>query len=410
MAATRPSIMSEGATTWAPASACDTAIRASSVEGRDRSAPPRRRSARNGRATCTRTGRRRSRREGAGRRRESRAPPAGPRRSPRSHGCPPGSLASGRPNRITPAMPSCSTSRASRAASSTERWKQPGSEPISRRTPRPGAMKRGTPGRRGSGGFPGPSSQPLAAPQPPRPLGGEGHRLDVAAVVVIAEEEGIGAPPRAEDPAVLADAADRARPLEADRALLEPLILVARVAGDAFHGEASIPPARGPFRPRRAAAFVVLCVMPVYPEKPGPGGVAQLVRARGSYPRSPGFKSLHRHHFGLQNVPLAAANGSRALGSQRGGGLACPTLVVALRGRRFRLAPACAPLPGRVPPGGRPPRSRAAAGFRPRCRLLPPPVPALGVPLRVGGRTSGPAPPATAAASRTRHGGAPRPS
>ncbi len=25
-------------------------------------------------------------------------------------------------------------------------------------------------------------------------------------------------------------------------------------------------------------------------------GVAQLVRARGSYPRSPGFKSLHRHH------------------------------------------------------------------------------------------------------------------
>ncbi len=26
-------------------------------------------------------------------------------------------------------------------------------------------------------------------------------------------------------------------------------------------------------------------------------GVAQLVRARGSYPRCPGFKSLHRHHF-----------------------------------------------------------------------------------------------------------------
>ncbi len=26
-------------------------------------------------------------------------------------------------------------------------------------------------------------------------------------------------------------------------------------------------------------------------------GVAQLVRARGSYPRRPGFKSLHRHHF-----------------------------------------------------------------------------------------------------------------
>ena len=28
---------------------------------------------------------------------------------------------------------------------------------------------------------------------------------------------------------------------------------------------------------------------------PGLAGVAQLVRARGSYPRSPGFKSLHRH-------------------------------------------------------------------------------------------------------------------
>ena len=28
-------------------------------------------------------------------------------------------------------------------------------------------------------------------------------------------------------------------------------------------------------------------------------GVAQLVRARGSYPRCPGFKSLHRHHFSV---------------------------------------------------------------------------------------------------------------
>ena len=27
------------------------------------------------------------------------------------------------------------------------------------------------------------------------------------------------------------------------------------------------------------------------------GGVAQLVRACGSYPQSPGFKSLHRHHY-----------------------------------------------------------------------------------------------------------------
>ena len=27
------------------------------------------------------------------------------------------------------------------------------------------------------------------------------------------------------------------------------------------------------------------------------GGVAQLARARGSYPRSPGFESLRRYHF-----------------------------------------------------------------------------------------------------------------
>jgi hypothetical protein len=31
-----------------------------------------------------------------------------------------------------------------------------------------------------------------------------------------------------------------------------------------------------------------------------PAGVAQLVRARGSYPRRPGFKSLHRHHLLLR--------------------------------------------------------------------------------------------------------------
>jgi hypothetical protein len=32
------------------------------------------------------------------------------------------------------------------------------------------------------------------------------------------------------------------------------------------------------------------------------GGVAQLVRACGSYPQGPGFKSLHRHHFTLSIV------------------------------------------------------------------------------------------------------------
>lgn len=44
---------------------------------------------------------------------------------------------------------------------------------------------------------------------------------------------------------------------------------------------------------------------PVHRVRPDPdtmapasyAGVAQLVRARGSYPRSPGFKSLHRHHL-----------------------------------------------------------------------------------------------------------------
>ena len=33
-------------------------------------------------------------------------------------------------------------------------------------------------------------------------------------------------------------------------------------------------------------------------------GVAQLVRARGSYPRCPGFKSLHRHHFSVDGYEL----------------------------------------------------------------------------------------------------------
>src|SRR3990170_3138224 len=36
-----------------------------------------------------------------------------------------------------------------------------------------------------------------------------------------------------------------------------------------------------------------------------PAGVAQLVRARGSYPRCPGFKSLHRHQFSLTTTTEA---------------------------------------------------------------------------------------------------------
>src|SRR5687768_11380044 len=57
----------------------------------------------------------------------------------------------------------------------------------------------------------------------------------VPPVVVVTKEEGVGALLRAEDAAVLADPARRAGPLEADRALLQPLVLVAGVAGDTFH-------------------------------------------------------------------------------------------------------------------------------------------------------------------------------
>ncbi len=32
------------------------------------------------------------------------------------------------------------------------------------------------------------------------------------------------------------------------------------------------------------------------------GGVAQLVRACGSYPQCPGFESLRRHHFFLELI------------------------------------------------------------------------------------------------------------
>ena len=37
------------------------------------------------------------------------------------------------------------------------------------------------------------------------------------------------------------------------------------------------------------------------------GGVAQLVRACGSYPQSPGFKSLHRHHQNEHEKKIALA-------------------------------------------------------------------------------------------------------
>ena len=137
--------------------------------------------------------------------------------------------------------------------------------------------------------------------------------LDVTAVVVVTEEERVRALPGTEDPAVLAYAASHARPLEADRALLQPLILVAGVAGDTFHRKAEYNrPRAGRSECRRAGGFVVLYVMPVCPEKPDLGGVAQLVRARGSYPRSPGFESLHRHHLFLLRSFLLSGGGGRA--------------------------------------------------------------------------------------------------
>ncbi len=36
----------------------------------------------------------------------------------------------------------------------------------------------------------------------------------------------------------------------------------------------------------------------------GSGGVAQSVRACGSYPQCPGFKSLHRHQISPLREPL----------------------------------------------------------------------------------------------------------
>ena len=57
----------------------------------------------------------------------------------------------------------------------------------------------------------------------------------------------------------------------------------------------------------------------------GRGGVAQLVRANGSYPLCPGFKSLHRHHpllkrfrSALRDLPLR--DGDRVLLAVSGGG------------------------------------------------------------------------------------------
>src|SRR5688572_27846648 len=59
-------------------------------------------------------------------------------------------------------------------------------------------------------------------------------------VILVAEEEGIRALLGTEDTTVLTDPAAPAGPLEADRALVQAFVLIARLAGHAFefHGQA----------------------------------------------------------------------------------------------------------------------------------------------------------------------------
>lgn len=68
------------------------------------------------------------------------------------------------------------------------------------------------------------------------------------------------------------------------------------------------------------------------------GGVAQVVRANGSYPLCPGFDSLHRHHpllkqfrAGLKDLPLG--DGSRVLVAVSGGGDSVGLLALLLSAR-----------------------------------------------------------------------------
>ena len=145
------------------------------------------------------------------------------------------------------------------------------------------------------------------------------------------------------------------------------------------------------------------------------GGVAQLVRARGSYPRRPGFESLHRHQSSLRArrpalklPPLVAAVAAalRAAGPPARG----ETLVVgALRRRRL----------GRAPGRARDARAaRGASGSWPRtsitaCAPARPTTPASAPRLRAPRRADpGRAPPTCARApsgtGRPRAGGAAR--
>ena len=65
-----------------------------------------------------------------------------------------------------------------------------------------------------------------------------------------------------------------------------------------------------------------------------PAGVAQLVRARGSYPRCPGFKSLHRHHFSFAAIANRERSSAESLRHVTTAVGVYPTSMSALRWRR----------------------------------------------------------------------------
>ena len=122
-----------------------------------------------------------------------------------------------------------------------------------------------------------------------------------------------------------------------------------------------------------------------------------MVRARGSYPRRPGFESLHRHQLAGPEAPgslerraleVAVRRALRAAGRpvvrrDPGGG--------PLRGRRFggpdRRPRPPRPAPG-LPAGGRPPRPRPASGVRRgRAPSAPPSAAGSGSSFAAGGPT-----------------------
>ena len=136
MRPTRPSIMSDGATMSAPATACDSAARAScsTVASLTISSP-----ARMPQWPCDVYSHRHTS--------VTTSSPGTSRLMARTAACtgasgseaaePTASLSSGSPNSSTPGTPSALAAAASRTASSTESWKTPGIDGTSRRCPSP---------------------------------------------------------------------------------------------------------------------------------------------------------------------------------------------------------------------------------------------------------------------------------